>query len=90
MPVSLEEKIKEELDQIEKAEVVVNQKEPTDGVNSIVAVVKPNKLHICIHLQDLNEAIRREHFLMTTIQEVVADMPQAKVFSLMPPQDIGK
>ena len=55
----------------------------TVWVNSMVAVVKPNKLRICIDLRDLNEAIRREHFPMTTIEEVVADMPQAKVFSVL-------
>ena len=63
--------------------MVVKQKEPTDWVNSMVAVVKPNKLRICIDPRDLNEAIRREHFPMTTIEEVVADMPQAKVFSVL-------
>ena len=83
VPVSLKEKIKEELDRMEKAEVVVKQKEPTDWVNSMVAVVKPSKRRICIDPRDLNEAIRREHFPMTTIEEVVADMPQAKVFSVL-------
>ena len=83
VPVSLKEKIREELDRMEKAEVVVKQKEPTDWVNSMVAVVKPNKLRICIDPRDLNEAIRREHFPMTTIEDVVADMPQAKVFSVL-------
>ena len=83
VPVSLKEKIKEQLDRMEKAEVVVKQKEPTDWVNSMVAVVKPSKRRICIDPRDLNEAIRREHFPMTTIEEVVADMPQAKVFSVL-------
>ena len=83
VPVSLKEKIREELDRMEKAEVVVKQKEPTDWVNSMVAVVKPNKLRICIDPRDSNEAISREHFPMTTIVEVVADMPQAKVFSVL-------
>ena len=68
---------------MEKAEVVVKQKEPTDWVNSMVIVVKPNKLRICIDPRDLNEAIRREHFPMTTIEDVFADMPQAKVVSVL-------
>ena len=75
--------IKEELDRMKKTEVVVKQKEPTEWVNSMVAVVKPNKLRICIDPRDLNESIRREHLPMTTIEEVVADMPQAKVFSVL-------
>ena len=52
-------------------------------VNSMFAVVKPNKIRICIDPRDLNEAIRMEYFSMTTIEEIVADMPQAKVFSVL-------
>ena len=81
VPVSLKEKIKE-LDRMEKAEVVVKQKEPTNWVNSMVAVVKPNKLRICIDPLYLNEAIRREHFPVSTTEDV-GDMPQAKVFSVV-------
>ena len=83
VPVSLKEKIKDELDRMEKAGVIVRQTEPTDWVNSMVAVVKPNKIRICIDPRDLNAAIRREHFPMTTIEDVVASMPQAKVFSVL-------
>ena len=78
--VSLEEKLKEELDRMGKAEVIIRQKEPSDWVNSMVAVVKPDMLRICIDLRNLNETIKREHFPMTTIEDVLADMPQAKVF----------
>ena len=35
----------------------------------MVAVVKPNKIRICIEPRDFNEAIRREHFPITTIEE---------------------
>ena len=52
---------------MEKAGAVVKHTEPSDWVNSMVAVVKPNKIRICIDPRDLNEAIRREHFPMTTI-----------------------
>jgi len=74
-PESLNEKIKGELDRIEKAGVLFRQREPTVWVNSVVSVVKPNKIRICIHPNDLNEAIRREHVLMTTTEDVVASMP---------------
>ena len=59
VPVSLKEKIKGELDRMEKAGVIVRQTEPTDWVNCMVAVVKPNKIRICIDPRDLKEAIRR-------------------------------
>ena len=49
----------------------------------MVAVVKSNKIRICIDPRDLNKAILREHYPMMTIEDVVAGMAQAKVFSLL-------
>ena len=83
VPVFLEEKIKDELYRMEIAGAIVRQTKPTDWGNSMVAVVKPNKIRICIDPRDLNEAISREYFPMTTIEEVVASMPQAKVLSVL-------
>ncbi|XP_044163404.1 uncharacterized protein K02A2.6-like [Acropora millepora] len=83
VPVALKDKIKAELDRMEQIGVIVRQTEPTDWVNSMVAVVKSNKIRICIDPRDLNKAIQREYFPMMTIEEVVAGMPQAKVFSVL-------
>ena len=63
--------------------VIVRQTEPTDWVNSMVAVVKQHKIRICIDPRDLSKAIQRKHFPMMTIEEVVASMPQGKVFSVL-------
>ena len=48
----------------------------------MVTVVKPNgDIRICIDPRDLNNAIQREHYPMKTIEEVVAEMPNGKVFT---------
>ena len=62
---------------------VKTAKYKSDSVNSMVAVVKPNNIRICIDARDFNEAINREHFPMTTIEHTVAVMPVAKVFSVL-------
>ena len=49
----------------------------------MVRIVKPSKIRICIDPRDLNEAIKREHYPMKTIEEVVAEIPGAKVFSTL-------
>ncbi|CAC5360352.1 unnamed protein product [Mytilus coruscus] len=65
-----------------KLGVIVSQKEPTAWVNSMVTVVKSNgDVRICIDPKDLNKAISREHYPMKTVEEVVANIPNAKVFS---------
>ena len=63
--------------------LVVKQKEPTDWMDSMVAAVKVPKIRICIETRDLKKAIRREHFPMTTVENVFAGMPQAKAFSVL-------
>lgn len=83
VPVALKNRVKDELDRMEDIGVIVRQTEPTDWVNSMVTVVKPNKLRICIDPQDLNKAIRREHYPLRTVEEIVAEMPNAKVFSVL-------
>jgi hypothetical protein len=81
IPVALRKKVKAELSKMEKEGVIAKQTEPTDWVNSMVVVETPNKLRICIDPRDLNQAIKREHYPMKTIEEVVQNMPDAKVFT---------
>ena len=60
-----------------------NQKaaEPTDWVNSMVTIVKPNgSLRICIYPHDMNKAIKCEP---CTIEDIVTKMPNAKVFTVL-------
>ena len=42
---------------------------------------KQNK--ICLHPRDLNNLIKREHYPMPTIEEIVSRLPQATVFSTL-------
>lgn len=81
--MALKDKIVEELHKMESIGVIVKQTEPTKWVNSIVTVVKPNKIRICIDPQDLNKAIKHEHYPLLTVEEVVSSMPKAKIFSVL-------
>ncbi|CAB4012262.1 Hypothetical predicted protein [Paramuricea clavata] len=46
VPLSLKEQIKEGLQRMEDAGVAVKQTEPTDWVNSMVTVIKPEKIRV--------------------------------------------
>ena len=62
--------------------VIVKQKEPTPWVNSMVTVTKSDGSdRLCIDPKVLNRAIQREQYPMKTVEEVVAEMPGARVFS---------
>ena len=84
VPVTIRSKVKDELERMERLEVIERIQEPTDWVDSMVTVIKPNgKLRICIDPRDLNKAIRHEYCPMRTIEEISARMPNAKYFSVL-------
>ena len=69
---------------MEKLKVIERVYEPTEWVNSMVTIIKPNgKLRICIDPRNLNKAIKREHYPMKTIEEIASRMPNATTFSVL-------
>ena len=84
VPVTLRPKIKEELQRMERLEVIEKVQEATEWVNSMVVIRKPNgKLRICIDPRDLNKVVKREHYPMRTIEEIATRMPNAKFFTVL-------
>ena len=62
---------------------------PTEWVSYITAVWKPDKkqVRICLDPRDLNKAIRRNHFYMSTIDDVLPKLKGSKMFSLLDAKD---
>ena len=88
VPVALKEKLKRELDRLETEDIITSIKdEATPWVNSIVVVDKPNKTRICLDPKDLNHAIKRCHYPMPTIDDILPDLHNAKIFSVMDAKD---
>ena len=49
---------------MESLDVIEKVAEPTDWVNSIVTIIKPNgKICTCIDPRDLNKAVKREYYI---------------------------
>ena len=86
IPFTQRENVKEELDRMEALGVIRKADEPTEWVSSLVVVQKPNgKVRVCLDPRDLNKAIQREHYPMKTVEEVAAELSDAKVFSVLDP-----
>ena len=82
IPFMLKEKVRLELNRMERLEIITKVEEPTEWVNSIVIVEKPNgSVRICLDPKNLNEAIKREHFPMQTADDIIANMAGAQYFS---------
>ena len=87
IPVALRPRIKEKLDELVDRKVIVPVTEPTQWVSSMLAVIKPNKIRICIDPRDLNRAIRREHYQLPTVDEVTTRLAGAKKFTICDAKD---
>ena len=84
VPVALRKSLQEELQRMEALDVITKTTEPTEWVNSLVIARKKNgKIRVCMDPSSLNKAIRREHYPMRTIEEVISQMPNAKIFSVL-------
>ena len=73
------------LDTMENDHIIAKVTEPTDWVNSLVVVEKPKtgKLRICLDPKALNEAIRRPHYPMFTLDDVTSKLTNAMCFSIL-------
>lgn len=85
IPFKIKDKLKAGLDQMEEQGVIEKVVRPTDWVNSIVVVEKPqtNKIRICLDSRDLNKGIKREHYPMKTVEEVAAKLTDSKIYTVL-------
>ena len=82
VPLTLRKQLKEELARLERANVIMREEEPTDWVSSLVVTEKPNgKLRVCIDPQHLNKALKRSHYPLPVIEDILPELADVKVFS---------
>ena len=79
---TIREKLKHELVRMEKDGVIAKIDIPTEWVHSLVIVEKPNgTLRICLGPRDLNKAIKREHFQLSSWEGISGRIADAKFFT---------
>ena len=82
VPIAIKPQLKEELERLHKLGILAPVTEPTPWVSSMVVVKKPNgTLRICIDPKDLNKVLKRSHYPLPTIEDILPDLSRAKVFS---------
>ena len=75
-----------ELKHLEELDIIEPVTGPTPWVSPIVAVPKSSgQVRICVDMREANKAVKREKHLMPTIDDLVADLNGATVFSWIPP-----
>ncbi len=79
--------VKAQLDQYERDGHLVTVTQPTDWISNLVIVKKPEKLRLCIDPRPLNRALKRSHYLMPTLDDVLYKLPKARIFTLVDARD---
>ena len=82
VPFALKPKLKKELKRMVDLEIIEQVEKPTDWVNALAMVSKPNgDLRICLDPRHLNKAIKRQHHRLPTAEEIISEMAGACYFS---------
>ena len=82
VPIPLRQEVKNELDRKLKLGVIRRVDEPTPWCAGMVVVPKPNgDVHIWVDVTKLNKSVCRERHLIPAVDEILAQLSGAKVFT---------
>ncbi|KAK0145431.1 hypothetical protein N1851_015677 [Merluccius polli] len=83
VPLPMLQKVREELQRMERNGIIERVTQPTDWCAPMVPVLKKStgKARICVDLKRLNEAVRREQYILPITDEIIAKLSGATVFS---------
>ena len=77
---ALKDDFQKNIDELEDQGVIAKVDTHTPWISNCLAVRKPNaSVRVCIDPSDLNKAIRRNHFPLPTIDEVLPTLKDAKI-----------
>ena len=80
----MKDRLKAELQRLERLEIIQKEEAPTDWISSLVVVKKQNgKLRVCIDPQPLNKALKRSQYQMPILDDILPELSKAKIFSVL-------
>ena len=84
VPEALNEPLKKELDSLVDQDILAKVPEIINWLKSLVCVTKgTGALRLYLDPKDLNQAIRRPHYLTPTFEDVLPKLNGAKCFSIL-------
>ncbi|KAK2564593.1 Retrovirus-related Pol polyprotein from transposon 17.6 [Acropora cervicornis] len=84
VPFAVTDPLKQELERLVKTGVLQPVDVPTNWVSSMVVVKKSNgKIRLCIDPKSLNVALKRNHYPLPVIDDLLPLLAKAKVFSVV-------
>ena len=82
----MRDRVKKKLDELESQGVIEKQEEPTDWVSALLITTKRSgDIRVCIDPRPLNKALKREHFELPTLDDMLPELGKQKcmIFSTL-------
>ena len=84
LPIAVKEELKNELDRLVKLQVLQPVDVPTNWISAmVVARKKDGRICVCIDPKYLNQALKRYHYPLPTIEDVLQQLSKVKCFSVL-------
>ena len=81
-PIAMWPLVQEKLDEFMEQGIIVPVEEPMDWVSSLAYSWKANgKLRVCLDPQDVNKAIKRDHYKTPTVEEITHLLAGSRKFT---------
>ncbi|XP_075733124.1 uncharacterized protein LOC142775550 [Rhipicephalus microplus] len=82
VPIALKGRLRQELQRMETASIIVKVDEPTEWVSPLVVVHKKDgTLRICMDPRAVNRSIKREHYPIPSREDIESELAGAQYFS---------
>ncbi|XP_063951965.1 uncharacterized protein K02A2.6-like [Lytechinus pictus] len=83
IPESLKGKVKDALDDLQAKDIIEEVSSPTDWVNQMAVVQKKSgKVRVCLDPRPLNIMLKREHYPLPVLDDILPQLSDATVFSI--------
>ena len=84
MPIAIKEKLKEGLDRLEGLNIITSVNVPTSWISAtVVTLTKNGNVRLCVDAKPLNQALKRNHYPLPTIEDVLTELTDARCFTVL-------
>lgn len=81
IPFHLLEKLDRKLEELQQFDIIEKVEGPSIWVSPIVVPKKYSEIRLCIDMRRANKAVVRERYPIPTVEEILQDLNQSKVYS---------
>ena len=83
VPIGIRDRVESELQRLVSDGIIAQVTEPSKWVSALLVVSKPNgKVRLCIDPRPLNKALKRAHYVIPTVDDILPQLSNVKVMSL--------